>query len=200
MLPEISEFLITAWSVVCCSVAVKLTDDYLDQDIDTAVHSINWAQRLGPGTMVYAMLFLALSASLNASVSLSLFFSCYVVGMFNDMSRVFPSKLTGYQESLLLFVLGVMIFGWQVMTFSFLFILSVQLIDDILDIHLDRLSGQRNLAHRFGTVECLLAAIIALLLSWYLLSDLFPSVFSGASAFYIIVLFIERGWSQCWTS
>ena len=176
------------FAAALCSLAVKLTDDWLDRDRDAAVGRINWATRLGTGTMVYAALFLALAAGINAAVSLALFFASYIVGMFTDLGRRLPSRLTGWQESLLVLVAGAMLCGWRTMLFAGLFVSAVQLIDDCIDLAGDRLAGQRNLACRFGTAECLLGGLTLLLAAWWLDAGLFTPVFAGVAAVYCLDL------------
>jgi 1,4-dihydroxy-2-naphthoate octaprenyltransferase len=178
----------TALAVAICALAVKLTDDALDKETDLAAGRRNLAARLGPGTMVYAALCLAVAASINAPVTLSLFFASYIVGMFNDLRQAFPSRLRGWQESALVTLLGVILFGWHLMLFSLLFILAVQLTDDCIDMHSDRLCGQRNFACRLGWLECWLAGLIALLAAWWLDEKLFYPVLAGTTAFYLLTL------------
>lgn len=175
-------------AVFLCSGAVKLLDDCLDQSPDSIAGRRNWAAVLGPGAPVYAALLLAVAAGIRAEVCLPLFFASYGVGMFNDLGRRLPSGLSGWQESLLVAATGGWLFGWRMMLFAFLFIAAVQLADDCVDMHTDRLCGQRNLACRFGCVEALLAAAVAFAAAWGLNEALFPPVFAGAAVFYLGLL------------
>ncbi len=181
-------FAAVALAAALCALAVKLTDDWLDRDRDTAVGRANWAARLGAGAMVYAALFLALAAGINTAVSLALFFASYVVGMFSDLGRRLPSRLTGWQESLLVLAAGVVLCGWRTILFAALFVAAVQLIDDCIDLADDRLAGQRNFACRFGAVECLLAGLTLLLAAWWLDAGLFAPVFAGVATVYCLDL------------
>ncbi len=188
-----SDYLTVGLAVVLCAAAVKLFDDWLDQDRDQAANKANWVTVLGPGTTIYAALLLAIAAALHASVSLSLFFASYGIGMFHDFGRLLPSRLRGWQESVLVWGLGSVIFGWQIMLFSMLFIAGVQLFDDCLDLAADRRSGQRNLAGRFGLIECLLAGLLFMLSACWLSADLFPPVMAGTTVFYICLLVVSEG-------
>jgi 1,4-dihydroxy-2-naphthoate octaprenyltransferase len=185
-------FAAAALAAALCSLAVKLTDDWLDRDRDAAVGRANWSVRLGTGAMVYAALFLALAAGINVAVSLALFFASYVVGMFTDLGRRLPSRLTGWQESLLVLAAGAALCGWRTMLFATLFVSAVQLIDDCVDLAGDRLAGQRNFACRFGTVECLLGGLTLLLAAWWLDAGLFVPVFAGVVAVYCLDLRIKE--------
>lgn len=180
-------------SVILCSIAVKLIDDFLDKDIDTRAGCYNFSRTLGSGTIVYGILSLALAASINATVSIPLFLASYSIGMFNDLKKKFTSGLSGLQESMLVFILGVILWGWENMLFSLFFILSIQLFDDYLDVYTDQLAGYRNLAHRIGKVECLLLSILTLFLSWQIREHLFPAVFLGTTIFYSALFFYQRG-------
>ncbi len=192
MWPAIYEFVRLVIAVIFCAAAVKLSDDFLDKDLDRHSGQTNWAETLGHGTMFYAILLIVFAAGINAPVSLSLFLSSYIIGMFNDLRSFFPSKLTGFQESVLIFIIGSVIFGWQLMLFSLLFMFSVQLFDDCVDVHTDILAGNRNFAHRFGIVECLLFGIMNLLISWWLNEQLFLPVFCGTAIFYASMLFFQE--------
>lgn len=182
------EALTVCLAVILCAAAVKLLDDWLDQDHDLVAGPTNLAVLLGPGTTVYAALLLAMAAAINAHVSLALFFASYSIGMFNDFGRVLPSRLRGWQEALLVCGLGTVLLGWRIMLFSLLFIAAVQLFDDCIDLAADRRAGQRNLASRFGPVECLLTGLLFLLAAWWLDGDLFPPALAGTTLFYSCLL------------
>ena len=180
-------------SVILCSIAVKLVDDFLDTALDTRAGCYNFSKTFGSGAIVYGILSLALAASINASVSIPLFLASYSIGMFNDFKKKFISGLSGLQESLLVFILGVLLWGWQCMLFSLFFIFSIQLFDDYLDIYIDQIAGYRNLAHRIGKVECLLLSILTLCIAWKINEHLFPAVFLGTAIFYSAIFYYQRG-------
>lgn len=194
MWPPMSDlvaFLAAAAASALAALAVKLIDDWLDQDRDRTIGRANLAASLGVGTMVYAALALALAAGINAPLSLALFLASYILGMVSDLGRLFPSRLTGWQESLLVLVAGLALSGWRTMLFAIAFVAAVQLIDDCLDLAADRLAGQRNLACRLGVAECLLLAVTALLAAWWLAPGLFVPVAAGAAVVYLAILRAE---------
>ncbi|MCX7781780.1 MAG: hypothetical protein N2491_12900 [Negativicutes bacterium] len=166
MWQEMFELFAVTLAVALCSAAVKLLDDFLDQDIDLSTGRKNWAEFLGRGTMVYASLLLSFAASIHTSAAISLFLACYAVGMFSSLTKRLPSSLRGWQESLFVLLAGMYFFGWKQMLFSLSFVVAVQLIDDIIDYRSDASSGQRNWAHRLGILECALGALLAILLAW----------------------------------
>lgn len=192
MWPELFEFLSTIIAVACCSVAVKLADDYLDKEYDSVVGKANWAEMLEQGTMLYAMFFLAVAAGVNASLSLSLFLSSYIVGMFSSMHEKFPSHLNGFQESLLALTAGIVLFGWNNMLFSLSFVLAVQLFDDYLDAQSDQLAGQRNLANRFGRIECVVVCLLCIIISWEVNERLFIPALVGTTIIYLLSCRYEK--------
>jgi len=175
----ISDFASVVAAVVCCAVAIKLADDYLDQEQDRLAGQPNWSNALGTGTMLYAIFFLSIAAAINSSVSLSLFFASYMIGMFNDLHSRFPLGLTDWQESLLTLLISLGLFGWEITFFSLSLVFAVQLIDDCIDINVDSHSGQRNYACRLGCLECILTALLALLFAWWLNEALFFPVVTG---------------------
>ncbi|SDF56032.1 hypothetical protein [Sporolituus thermophilus] len=188
MWPAISDFVVTVVAVVLCAAAVKLVDDFLDQELDRIAGRTNWSEFLGSGAMVYAIILIVFAACINASVSLPLFLASYIVGMFINLDHNFPTRLKGWQESLIVFGLGVLFFEWSNMVFSLLFILGVQLVDDCLDIYNDRRAGYHNWAYRLGIMECLLVAGLAFTAAWWLGGDRFLPVLFGTAAFYIGLL------------
>lgn len=190
MLPATYEFITTSLAVLFSAIAIKLADDFLDQDIDQSQY--NFASILGKGSMLYAMLSLAFAASLNAPISVSFFLSSYIIGMFRDLRQDFPSHLTGFQESLIVFLAGVFLLGCKMMFFTFFFVLSIQLLDDYIDDAKDKLSGYRNWAHRLGRTKCLLVFFLTLLSSWNLDETMFLSSCLGTCIFYSFTLYYQR--------
>lgn len=175
----------------CCALAVKLLDDHLDRERDLSCSRPNLANQLGTGSIIYATLLLAIAASLESQLSLGLFFASYCIGMFNDLNRLMPTRLKGWQESGMVFAFGLWLLGWRIMLFAFVFTLAVQLLDDCLDRKTDRLCGQRNLACRLGVVECLLSGLTLLLFAWWLDGRLFLATFWGVGIVYFGILRLQ---------
>lgn len=192
MWPEVFDFLSTAIAVACCSAAVKLADDYLDKEYDAIAGKTNWAEFFDKGAMLYAMFLLALAAGINTPLSLSLFLSSYIVGMFNNLRDKFPSRLNGFQESLVAFTMGLLLFGWNYMLFSLTFIFALQLFDDYIDAYCDCLTGQRNLANHYGKLECLFAGLICTLLAWGWNDKLFIPAFVGTTVVYLSSIYFTK--------
>lgn len=179
-------------AVFICAIAIKMIDDFLDYDHDKAGKNYNSAEFLGKGSPVYAMLLFGIAVYLNPPLCLSLFLASYGIGMFHDLSVLFPSKLTGFQEFIFSFGVGVYLCGWNSMFFSFAFILAIQLIDDCIDAQIDQLSGRRNMAHHFGLFESYLLASISLLVSVWVDKDRFISVIIATTVFYGCLIWLQE--------
>lgn len=194
MWPAVLEAVRLAGAVFLCGVTVKLLDDYLDQDLDYRTGHANWAYYLGKSTPIYALVAFALAAALHYLLAVSLFLASYIIGMTHEMHQLLPSKLSGWQESLLALSFGVLLCGWHPMLFSLLFIGAVQIFDDCCDYYLDAMAGvtsKRNVARLLGPVEAVLLTILLLMLAWYLQESYFISSLVGTSA--LMLLFAARG-------
>lgn len=193
---EMSNGILQFLAVICTAVAVKLTDDYLDEDSDRMLGKFNFATYLGKGTPVYGLVSLAIGASLAASISLALFFACYVIGMCHDCHSHYPLGLNGIQESLLVLFISCCLLGLNLMFFATCFVFAVQLIDDFIDVLADQQVGIRNFACSFGSNECLLLTLICLGLAFMINPGIFFPVLMGFSLFYALAITIEGGKGQ----
>lgn len=190
---EIYDFFSVFFSTFFCGASVKLADDYLDAEKDEISNCFNFYTQFGKGSLIYAMLFLVLSAAFNVIIGMSLFISCYIIGMFYDLKTVFPSHCSGLQESLLCLSIGGAFWGFKVMLFSICLVFSIQLIDDFLDIHLDKLAKHRNLIQTIGKYECLLLLSITLLSAYYCNPSTFFPVIIASFILYGLILYFQRG-------
>lgn len=186
------EFSSIFMAVLFSSVAIKLLDDTLDQEVDSVIGRRNFATTIGIGTVVYAVLALALAACFNYKMSIALFFASYSVGMFNDFGRTFPSRLRGWQEAVVVITMGSVFLGLSIMVFSLFFISGIQCIDDCIDSKRDRLCGQRNLACRLGSMECLAFGLIFILSAGWVNSELFLPVFFAALTTYTLLFYYQE--------
>jgi 4-hydroxybenzoate polyprenyltransferase len=193
----IYDFLPDFFSALFCAIAVKLADDYLDKNTDALTNSFNWCQEYGDGTIIYAMLFLAVSAAFAPAIGISLFIGSYMIGMFHDLKISFPSGLTGFQESILLFIANLLFFGWNYTLFALLFVFSLQLLDDLIDIQVDKTVNRRNYAQCFGKVECVLLFMISLLTAYYLNPPVFRVVFAAVAIVFLLTLLTRRAGLKC---
>lgn len=124
-------------AVLCSGFAVKLMDDFLDEPEDSMRGVLTTSSRFGRAAAPYAMLLLAIGASMNLSWTVSLFLASYCLGMFNAPQERLPSALKGYQESGLAFALCMAVAGYQETIHSFLLMAAWGTIDAIVDRELD---------------------------------------------------------------
>lgn len=185
MLHVISEWTRMFFSTVLCSFAIKLLDDYLDQEIDTACGEHNWINYLGEGAVAYSLPFLAISVALHPGIGVSLFLASWTVGMYRDLHVKYPSRLRGWQESAIVMAAGFYFAGWDTMTFSLLIAAAVQLSDDIIDRYTDQATGIRNLAHQWGVMPCCVACIASFIGAWFFTPTVFWPVICGIVVVYV---------------
>src|SRR5690606_29875589 len=86
-------------AVAAAGVAIKLMDDYLDQELDALLGRRTLAAAVGPGAVAYAMAALALAMLLDGPAAGSLFLAAYAVGMAHDPAGRLPTGLAGWQEA-----------------------------------------------------------------------------------------------------
>lgn len=140
-------------AILCTGLAVKLMDDFLDLQYDSQAGIPSPAVRLGEATLPYGLILLAIGAAFHAPIALSLFVAAYSIGMIQDLKRPLPSGLTGWQESILVLGLGALLLGPVIQIWGLAMMVFIQVIDDMIDYHVDQMSGNPNLLRRFGWVE-----------------------------------------------
>ena len=182
---EICNFLHSFIAVFLTAFAVKIIDDYLDQDMDNGIQK-NWALLLGPGCVIYAILLLAIGFTLNTPLCFALFLSCYTVGMYNNMFTVLPLHMKGWQESLIVLFIGIMVTNLTIIVFSICLVTATQLLDDCIDYHVDMALGSGNLASKWGTLECLICALILILIASQMNHQVFWPTVTAIGACYLL--------------
>jgi len=165
---ETSEFnylLTKVFSIFLMGIVIKIMDDYMDQDIDAIENQPNIYTALEQGGLPYALLLFSLACIFDHITAVSLFLSSFAVGMVGNLTAKMPSGLYGYQESMVIVLLGLVIFKIEMLS-SLLIMAAIQLWDDLMDYESDKIR-KNNLAFLLGKVECLLLAIIFFLLTAY---------------------------------
>lgn len=171
-------------SVVFCSASVKLLDDFLDREIDVITGENNWINRLGEDAVVYSLPLLVLGIALQPAICAALFLASWAIGMFHHFGTKYPSRLFGWQEAISSIACGVFVSGWRAMIFALLLTFAVQLFDDIIDRYTDRATGMRNLALRWGELQCSIACTVCCLSAWLIIGNTFWPVVGGIAAVY----------------
>lgn len=171
MYGEISSLALKGLAIFLVGICIKVMDDYMDIELDALLGNKTLAAKLGPGTLPYVLLLFAMAVSINQNLTLALFMASYAVGMFQDLFRPLPSGLKGWQESVVVFILGIVILGWETIMWSFTIMAAIQLLDDLIDYRLDLKTGVVKAVQRVGFAETALLVLIFTLLSLYLAVD-----------------------------
>lgn len=125
--------LLAVTSALLTGIAIKTMDDILDEEYDCVLKQPNLAQRFGRGIAVYGMLCLVIAAYLDRALALSLFCAAYVVGMGFSRDALYPTRLSGLVEGVLVSVLSVYFVGIPMTAVAFCLMTAVQLCDNWLD-------------------------------------------------------------------
>lgn len=165
MFGEWYSWLIILIDIVFTGLAIKCMDDYLDIEYDQCVGRQTVAARLGKAALPYSLLLLAIGIFIAKEIGLALFLASYAVGMGHDLRELMPTRLKGWVEGVIAFLLGLVLAGPATMVWAILIICTIQTLDDLMDIYKDTQSGQRNSAIRLGVVEATLLTVICLLLA-----------------------------------
>lgn len=152
----------SATAILLCGWVVKMMDDFLDLRYDILQGEQSLAVRLGEGTLPYSLLLFCFAVLIEPATACSLLLGAYACGMAGDLERQLPSGLKGYQEALAALLFGLLFLPWHAVVWGASVMLAVQAVDDLADLGPDRMSGNPNLARRFGIVETRLAALGAL--------------------------------------
>ncbi|QZY56910.1 hypothetical protein [Crassaminicella profunda] len=138
---------------------IKLIDDYVDDELDYMGKN-----NIDKTILLYSILFIAIAAGIYVEYAVTLISACYMVGMFHDMAMKLPTRLRGYQESIIIFFINIYLFSFHEMITSFLAIGIIQLIDDLCDTKWDKKYGYKNFANQFGKVEIIIISLILTIL------------------------------------
>ena len=160
--------LLTEWlGIVLAGWTIKLMDDWLDVEYDQCIGKQTLASRLGRACLPYGLLGFGLAMAVAPGVAFTLFLTAYALGMGHDLRERMPTRLPGWLESILALGIAVWYGGLWLAGWALAVMLMIQLLDDLMDLHNDRRSGQNNWAIRFGFVEsallmfiCALAAVL----------------------------------------
>jgi hypothetical protein len=163
--PTWSGFFAALAAICAVAMAIRLMDDLLDAGLDNDMGCVTVAARLREAALPYALAAFACSAALAPALAVALFAASYAVGMVGDHNRLLPFRLRGWQEGVLIIILGAFGAGIACMGWALAFIIALQSYDDLVDRNSDNLGGIRNLCNRYGVGEVVLAGLSALLIS-----------------------------------
>ena len=151
--------------IVLAGWTIKLMDDWLDVEYDQCIGRQTLASRLGRANLPYGLLGLGLAMAIAPGVALTLFLTAYALGMGHDLRERMPTRFPGWLESVIAMGLAVWYAGALLAGWALAVMMMIQLLDDLMDHHNDRRSGQNNWAIRFGFVEAALAMFICALVA-----------------------------------
>lgn len=167
MFADIYNQLTDLTAVLLTGCVIKLMDDYLDQEFDILGGKHSLAQRLGVGTIAYALLIFAVAGSLNWQFSAALLFAAYMTGMLHDFKTKYRLGLSGLQEIGIVFFLSCLLVGMNNTFTAIWILLFVQIVDDWLDRENDVLTGQPNFMRLLGVMEAWICGMLCLMAALY---------------------------------
>lgn len=180
--PIIKSFL----AIFFAGLSIKLMDDILDDREDKTIGKKTWAQAAGRGAVPYALLALFLAIMLDWERGGSLFLASYVIGMGSSLEQKEGIGLPAWFESATGGILGLVIFGFPVMSSSLTVIISIDIMDDVIDRY--SLETSFNLAQNI----CLFIAFLCLSLALD-----FEKTLLTFLALLPVLYLMERKWSEC---
>lgn len=156
--------------VICVfftGLVIKMMDDYIDRDIDSLSGQKNIFTLSNCRIIPYVLLIFGLACFINKETALTLFFASYSIGMMGTLKAKMPTSLYGYQESIIIIVLGVILFGITEMSSSIFIIACVHLLDEYIDYNKDK-KYKKNWVFLLGKTEVLILGLIFLLSAIYM--------------------------------
>lgn len=147
-------------SSILVGLVIKMLDDSIDQDTYYPGKGNFLIESFETSFFPYSILFVTIAAGIHTQYTVTLISSCYMVGMFHDLHMKLPTGLSGYGESMILFIINILLFSLKDITTSLMIILLIQCIDDFLDMKWDRKYGYKNYANKYGKVEVFIVSLI----------------------------------------
>lgn len=130
--------------------AIKLMDDFLDQEKDKASGQYNLYHILGKSILPYSLVIFSFGLYLNLVEGISFFAASYLLGMAHDYHLRLPSGLIAWQEGLIVFMFSTYLTDLKNSLSALLLILLLQFIDDLIDFKKDSQYFQANLFKKLG--------------------------------------------------
>lgn len=186
---SIQELLLQLLGILFVGGAIKLLDDYLDQELDQLLEKKTLAMRLQTSALPYALILLSLASLFIKEMAISLFVASYILGMHTELRKRQPSGLNGFQESFILSLTLLFTIQPKEVITSFSIIFIIQLLDDTMDYYAEPFPGRNNLVKRLGKLKS--SILLLILLPSALYFDLMKSLMA-LLAFPIIIYLMER--------
>lgn len=177
-------------------IVIKLMDDYLDENLDMMKGKKNFAVLLGRGLLPYSLVLIIISLYLNFQEVVSLFFASYILGMTHDYSDRLPSSLMGWQESLIVFTLSILLTSFYNTITALILIFLLQLFDDFIDYQKDDFVNEKNFIIGLGKVPGMVLILILSLISFKFFSIKFFYFSSSIFLFYYLESMIHKKYNS----
>lgn len=140
-------------------IVIKLLDNEVDGDHRNE-YTIGILNEIEQYKFPYGLIILTFAMLLDKEYSFGLFSSAYMVGMFNFVNRKLPLKIKSYQEIIILIIINLISISHKVFIHSFVIIILIQMLDDLLDIKYDAIYGYFNFANKYGIGEVSIVSVI----------------------------------------
>lgn len=184
-------YLPTVVSVIFAGIAIKLLDDYLDQESPEDSYLISLFDRSG---YAYGLVFLLIAAGADLHLTFSLFAASYSVGMFTSSHDKLPTGLSSWVESIVAVIFAILVSGWQMALWAIVTIVTVQLLDDLVDYKHDSFMGHTSIARSLGIERTIVLLLLAgyISLRWQIWLGLFIIIISQIISFGLMHLNLRR--------
>ncbi|NLS44305.1 MAG: hypothetical protein GX969_00975 [Firmicutes bacterium] len=153
-------------AVMLAGMTIKLLDDFLDHTIDSISENPSLIDVLGPGSVVYTLVFGVIACSINLKLAAPLMLSAYAVGMLKDPSDMLPLGFSAWVESMIIVVITWNIFGWRTTLASILIMTTVEFVDDIIDYSRDSAVHSGNFVYSIGKGQLILISLALFIASY----------------------------------
>jgi hypothetical protein len=147
-------------SAIFAALTVRLLDDITDAESDAALRRRNLAASNMPGAAAYMVLAMVVAVALQPRVAVGVVGSSYALGMAFGTARRLPSRLTTVEEIIAVLMVALLFCGWRVAGAALGAVLTMQLIDDAVDLKLD--VDTRNLVRLLSRGGSVIVGLLAL--------------------------------------
>ncbi len=171
-------------------IVIKLMDDYLDLKEDKLNEEFNFFYLLHKGILPYTLIIFFIALSFNFNEALTLFSSSYIIGMGYEWKTKYSSGLKGWQESIIIMIITIYFTSFHKFFLSFIFILSAQLIDDLIDFN-NELTNFKNTVNIFGLTPTIILILIFILFLYKIDYILIIYYFSALFSLYLTFLLFK---------
>ncbi len=165
----------------------KMVDDVFNTEYDICSGLRTFAAKTGRKALPYSILAVLFAAICNIHLAIGVFLASYAIGpIFKSWEQ--ESKPQSVIESIVATLLCVLVLGVHDTIWALAMMCVVYWLDAIVDMNHDSMSGQRNIANRFGVAVTLFAVLFA-----FVITVLFNTSWTvlALTAFSLLDIFFE---------